>query len=171
MNRFGNFRRWRQDGLTLLGVILTIAFIGLIAIGIIYVFGKQLSANSGAAVTQGTAVVGQYTALPPPSLTADAPVTYNVVTRNYTLKGAGSPVMTGTAVPAANAEVTFRLSSGDAAIDGTAEKTVYTDNNGNATVTLSPMRTGADALTVTLTYGNVSGDEDPVQFEVDRQGN
>ena len=68
--------------------------------------------------------------------------------------------------PLKDVEVTFSISTGDASVDGGASKTVVTGLDGDASVLLVPMKTGADSLLVHLKAGSREGDETPIPFEV-----
>lgn len=157
-----------QSGLTLMGVILLFGFILLIVLGISYVFGVRITSQIGTKVTTGQAIIGSYTTLPPSLLNSSVPVVYNVSERRYRIVGAGPPTIFGSPTPLQGAIVTFKLVTGDASVDGGTEKVVRTSTNGNAQITLKPEKDGSDVLELHLEYGNVSGDEDPQYFEVDK---
>jgi hypothetical protein len=168
MNPRPGHQRTRENGLTLFEVVIVIFGIVLVvALIILYSWVRDLTAKIAGGSTTGTAYVGTYTTSPPPTLTAPVQVVYTVVQKQFQIVGAGEPTIFGTPMPFQGASVTFSLGADTASVNGGRSATVTTDANGNATVTLAPARDGSDSLTVTLTIGTGSFNEDPVPFEVD----
>lgn len=99
-----------------------------------------------------------YTAVPPPALTAPVVVTYHC----DVAIGARPPR------PLPGAEVTFSVVNGNATVDGAATKLIITDANGDASVTLAPVRNGAEELRLHVEAGSRGGDETPIRFEVQK---
>jgi len=129
-------------------VILVIVVAGCLLILIAYFLYKMLAAKAQ--------LDSDYKTRPPPTLTKPAQVVYHcdvTIGRQPTR-------------PLPNADVTFTIVHGHATVDGAASKTVKTDANGDATVTLAPVSTGGEELRLHVEAGSKAGDETPIQFEV-----
>jgi hypothetical protein len=160
-------RRASESGITVLELV-AFGIVFLIILGALFLLTARVtSVLTGRGPTTGTAYVGSYTTPPPQTLTAPTQVVYTIVQRQFQIVGAGPPTIFGNPTPFAGATLTFTVVGGNATVNGGTTATVTTDANGNATVTLAPVRDGSDSLTLTLTIGTNTAIEDAVQFEVD----
>jgi hypothetical protein len=135
----------------LLGVVVVIVVLGGVFVLLYYAYVavfKKLNMN----------VDSDWKVKPPQTVAKALTITYSV-TMSYTK--AGKRITE----PYQSAEVTFTLTTGDATVDGGTSKTVTTTANGEASVTLAPVRNGKDTLKVHLKAGLKEGDEQPVDFE------
>lgn len=128
--------------------ILVIVVVGGILILIGYFLWKMLASKAN--------LFSAYTATPPPTLSAPTRITYHC------------DVAIGRRPPAPlpGAEVVFAVSNNNATVDGASTKTVLTDAQGDASVTLAPVRTGSCSLLLHVQAGGRGGDETPIPFEV-----
>lgn len=136
----------------LLGVIVIIGLFGLFVLAVLFVayliVGRKVNAQ----------LDSDFKTKPGQTVAAPVTVTYHVDV-TYTRRGIKKTD------PLEGAEVTFTLSTGDAAVDGERQKMISTDANGDASVVLTPVRNGHDSLTVHVKAGSKEGDEAPLNFE------
>ena len=165
-----------QEGAALL-ILIGVAF--LIAAAVILVLFMQ----AGPGPVTFTVYNGSITTPKPfpTSIDNNVSVTYKVTTNEVTVPyGAGPgfpPTSSTNPVAVDDAVVTFSLANGDATFsDGSTSKSVNTDSNGVASVTITPAKDGDDTLTfvMKITTGpwwskktHTVPDTDSYKFEVD----
>ncbi len=171
------FRRG-QEGVAVLWVVIGVAAI-IAAFLIVTPRKSQTPAPVTSKVYDGSVTAPQPF---PTKLYNNVRVTYKVTTKEVTVPyGAepGSPPTSQTnPVPVKNAVVVFKLAKGDATFsDNSTSKSVATDSNGVASVTIKPARDGDDTLTFEINVLTATSmftqkthtvpDTDSFQFEVD----
>lgn len=172
----GRLRR----GAVLIEVILVVAILSVLGL-MIYtmVTAPPPPAPPGVVVAKRirTVTIGQMLAPQPfyAAVTAPMPIAYVVKDITYVEVAYGASPTTwvivgASANPPFGADVTFTLSSGDAAVNGGPTVTVPVNAQGLATAVLTPVKTGQDTLSITLkpTFGPAMPDTTTYPFEVVR---
>jgi hypothetical protein len=170
-----------QEGGAILVILIVVAVIAFLAFTVSFVGKLVITAPpkpSTFAVYNGSLTAPK----PFPTLVnSNVSATYTVTTHNVTVPNgmgpAATPISTTKPVGVQNAIVMFNLTTGDATFsDGSTSKSVKTDKNGLATVTIKPAKDGVDGLTLVMSIEtgwfwkkwHIIPDANSYQFEVDK---
>lgn len=160
-------------GLTLIQVVVVALVLGAIAVGLLLLFRGQLG---GGPSTPKTVARTEYSAnweTPPPDVltSAGATVTYKVEARTDTIRN-GFVAYSGAWKDVKGASITFSLKGASARLSAGSTNnvltvTVTTNDDGEASATLSPESNEANELRVHVrTPSGQEGDGTPRSFEI-----